>query len=533
MTDDKGTTAADQPTGEQAALLKQAFSDAMTRPDVTEALQMSPASYNLLEQVIHKSIDSVSDRLHGIVFEPSRFDVPAEVEEIFVEAYTKEITARLDRAASTLRFINGHLDQIERLRHSFINEATETESELRDTLISLAPYIAAVIAEKSQGDPTTVSVKAIAEEIKICLDIFSEKDNLTSFLNDVFDRQAECFLYAELTTAAERIRSTITPEVLQGLTPEKHIMANNTLMNVLQSGDKHDDGRAPTPIINVGGFDLTVARERGKRRELTAFTMVSCENELEEMQFTGGKITEYERQVSDAVLSLIVESERQSLPPIFTTDMIFRAMPGGSDKASAQQKGAITRVMNKFRTLDVAINATDELRRRGAIKPEEEFKFRETYFSATEAEYKIKNGGIQVTAYAFNIEPIILRYARLTNQLITIDARYLEIRKVKQGTVSKEIVTMTNGRQAMIGYMLRRIGIMKHDRKSKHPTQSNTILFDTLFKETGQQSDDREIARRNRNFCFDALDYWTAAGFIKGYEKQTKGRSTTGVTISL
>ena len=74
---------------------------------------------------------------------------------------------------------------------------------------------------------------------------------------------------------------------------------------------------------------------------------------------------------------------------------------------------------------------------------------------------------------------------------------------------------------------------MKHDRKNKHPHQSNAILFDTLFTETGQQTDNREINRRNREFCFDVLDYWKATGYIKDYTRQQKGRSITGIEIIL
>ena len=61
--------------------------------------------------------------------------------------------------------------------------------------------------------------------------------------------------------------------------------------------------------------------------------------------------------------------------------------------------------------------------------------------------------------------------------------------------------------------------------------QSDTILFATLFKETGTETTNRDRIMDNRNFCFDVLDYWKATGYIKGYKQQTKGRSITGVDI--
>ena len=85
----------------------------------------------------------------------------------------------------------------------------------------------------------------------------------------------------------------------------------------------------------------------------------------------------------------------------------------------------------------------------------------------------------------------------------------------------------------MTGYMLRRIAVMKRDKKNKVQIQSNIILFDTLFREAGTATADRKQTWLNRNFCFEVLDYWKATGFIRDYHQQTKGRSITGIEICL
>ncbi len=74
---------------------------------------------------------------------------------------------------------------------------------------------------------------------------------------------------------------------------------------------------------------------------------------------------------------------------------------------------------------------------------------------------------------------------------------------------------------------------MKRDAQRKKPILKDTILFDTLFKETGQDTANKVETKRNREFCFEVLDYWKATGHIADYEKQTKGRSITGVKIIL
>lgn len=376
-----------------------------------------------------------------------------------------------------------------------------------------------------------------------------------SLIERAKQRKADYEAAQEITATVKQLEAELP--MLQAIVPTKHTMPNNALMNALQSGQKHDNGTAPTPIIGAGEFDLPVVRDNAKlrRKEITAFTMVSCEADNEELQFIGGKMTEYERQVSDAVISLFLEAQAQKLPPVFTTDMIFRAMPGGGDKASAQQKGAITKAIDKMRRLKVVVDATAELQQRGVIGKDQKFTIDDYYISAAKAEYKVKNGGQIVAAYKLHAEPPILKYSKATKQLITVDAKYLEVKKVKQGTVSSELVAMTGNRQAMTGYMLRRIAVMKKDleaarealrlyniRRRKDPTleekplaafrkQSDTILFATLFAETGTETTNRDRAMDNRKFCFDVLDYWKATGYIKGYAQQTKGRSITGVAI--
>lgn len=340
-----------------------------------------------------------------------------------------------------------------------------------------------------------------------------------------YDSESDAILFAFIERenptpeTAESIAAKLS--LVQSIRPTAHTMPNNTLMNTLQQ----------KPAINAGAFDMVVANGKGRRKEITAYTMIEFDPGETSVQITDAHLSEYERQVSDAVVSLWIETVNEKLPPIFTPDMIFRAMPGGSDKASPQQKGAITKTIEKFRRLHITVDATEEMRKRGVIGSNATFKLDNFYLSATHAEYKVKNGGQTVNAYKIDTEPIILTYCTMTKQLLTVPAKHLAIETVKEGRASGELVTMTAERQAMTGYMLRRIAVMKHDRKNKVHTQSNVILFDTLFTETGTKTANRKQTMINRNFCFDVLDYWKVSGFIKGYSKQEKRRSITGIVI--
>ena len=318
--------------------------------------------------------------------------------------------------------------------------------------------------------------------------------------------------------------------MLQAILLDRHTMPNNALMNALQEGAKHSDGSEPAPIINAGAFDLTVSKGKCRRKEITAYTMIQYDDPESGVPAMPFKLTEYERQVSDALLSIHIKAKADNLPTLFTTDMLYRAMPGGGTKASPQQKGAITKAINKLRTLLVYVDATEEMRRRGIIDDSLTMIFNENYFYIKAVQ--VSNGKQVIDAFLLFEEPVILKYAQLTRQILTVPAKYIDIKKVKKGTISNEVITMNADRQAITGYLLRQIAWIKYDRnhKASNP-RSDTIRFDTVFTDAGIDATNKQTAKRQRDFIFSVLDYEKAAGYISDYEKLKKGQSIYGVKI--
>ena len=318
--------------------------------------------------------------------------------------------------------------------------------------------------------------------------------------------------------------------MLQAIAPERHMMPNNALMNALQEGVKHSDGSKPAPIINAGEFDLTVSKGKGRRKDITAYTMIQYDNPESGVPAVPFKLTEYERQISDAVISISEKAKADNLPCIFTTDMIYRAMPGGGEKASPQQKGAITKAINKYRALLVYIDVTEEARRRGIIGESETLIYNDNYFHIEAVQ--VSNGKQTIDAFHLIKKPVILEYAQLTKQILTVPVKYIEIKKIKKGAISTELLPMSADRQAITGYLLRQIAWIKYDRNNKVSTpRSDTIRFDTVFNDAGINTTSRTTLNRQRDFIFSVLDYEKAAGYISDYEKLTKGKSIYGVKI--
>lgn len=359
------------------------------------------------------------------------------------------------------------------------------------------------------------------------------------------ERAEEAAATEEEAAAIEKGKELLP--MLQAFTAGSHVMPNNPLMNNLQQKD----------AINAGAFDMVVSNASKTRKEITAYTMITYDPGEPSEALTATRLTEYERQVSDAIVSLWIEAEKNDLPPVFSPDMIFRAMPGGGDKPSPQQKGAIAKAIEKFRGLHIYVDATEEMKKRKVIGETGKYVFDEKYLNIRRHTYRVNRGGKIVQGYELLGQPVILTYSKLTNQLLTVPAKYIAIKKVKQGRPTTELVTMTADRQAMTGYLLRRIAVIQYDyekakeNKRKYDAkrrrdasleekplaafrkQSSVILFDTLFAETGTATTDRKQTMLNRNFCFEVLDYWKATGYIRDYKPQQKGRSITGIEILL
>lgn len=332
---------------------------------------------------------------------------------------------------------------------------------------------------------------------------------------------------------------------IQSIIPQWYKMPNNPLINDLRERAK----------INAGPYDLIVANKKGRRQEITAYTVANINPDI---IGTGKpvKLPGIDIEILNAISSLWIEAKSRQIPCIITPDMVHRAMPGGGEKASPQQRKLIKDTIEKLRRLFTQIDVTDEMRARKIIGENETMILDDAFLSAIHGQYKVKNGGQTTDAYLIKSEPIALTYSLLNNQILSMPARYIAVEKVKKGKATGELLSMTPARQVMTGYMLRRIAVMKNDdkearrkkrnddrRRAQDKTleardldsfreQSLTILFDSIFEAAGISDQSRDRAMDNRNFCFQVLDYQVAVGNIKGYEKITEGRSIKGVKIS-
>ncbi len=341
--------------------------------------------------------------------------------------------------------------------------------------------------------------------------------------------------------AGQRADEIMKPEKLQPIKVTQHLAANNTLMNFLVDYE----------TINAGAFPLTLNKKRG----LTSYTVVTIDPETDNRLSFSKNLSEYERQVSDAVLSIYEASTEQGTPPVFTVGTVYRAMPGGGGKPSTAQKLKIESAIEKLRRIWIKCEIPEEAATK-ANKGKGSLRLNDHYLNAAGYEF-IGVNGKKIEGYKLHSEPLILAYCKYTGQLIRVDSKYLAIEEVMDGKTTGIPLAMTPERQSMTGCLLRRIMNMKGDRKEaqsrlrwhkartkgKDSEQERTIQdyrqmgdvinFSWVFDEAGVTSENKVTKKRNREFCFSVLDYWTVTGLIKGYEERTEGRIIKGVKIIL
>lgn len=329
-------------------------------------------------------------------------------------------------------------------------------------------------------------------------------------------------VYVDPTAKQKREPQQLPLPLLPAIEITKYVMINNTAMNDMTT----------MPLINGDPHDVYVF---GNKSDITTYIAISCEPDPEigvEIKLPR-KLSAYKRTLTNAVISLFVAGkEKGQDKPLLSDEMINRAMPGAGEKLTRGKKAAMTKALNELRATHMTINATTEFRKRGIIGPNDTWERDGYFFSLTRDTVRVQNGRT-VHAYQIDRKPLMYEYAQLTNQLLTVPAKCLDIRRVKDGQITDKAVGMNEDRQALTDILLRRIALMKQDAHNKKQKQSHTILFSTLFETADLANLSRDREMDYRKFIFDVLDYQTAIGYIKGYKKQTKGRAITGIEIRL
>lgn len=404
--------------------------------------------------------------------------------------------------------------------------ASATDGERSTTPLSPRAYKALrkVVREAASvfGD-NKEELNAFLSEMTEFLKEDSEAKNPDAFLNNFIEKRETKKAETQLKENLPRLKSVM---------PEKHTIPNNFLANELQHGEIIDAGKLSLPAL--GESDRAF-----KKGELVTTSIIATYQPGEGVTIKGD-YNEYDRQVQDAICSLWQYGD---IDHVFTPAMVYRAMTNNAgSQPSPQQIRDVTNSIEKQRHIFVKVDASAEFEKRGITdengKP---IRFKVDDYLLSVKGLEVTAGGNTVKGYYIKEAPLLLTYSRLTKQLLTTKPELLDIKRIDANGKIGESVANTESRIAIKGYLLRRIEVLRYNtersaehfrkyqsRRTKNQNlpekdisdfmkQSNRILFDTLFEETGQQTTDRRTQKNNRDYAMQCLDYWKATGHIKNY----------------
>ena len=294
-------------------------------------------------------------------------------------------------------------------------------------------------------------------------------------------------------------------EILNSIIPKTHVKPNNKLANKITKD-----------IVDEGVFDLVVSGKKAKNEVLTKVMLYYDENKI---KLSGReKFMPYDREVYDSVVSLYEAGNE-----IITPAMVYRAMNGltETEKISPQALAAVTKSLDKSRSIKTIIDYTDEARLYN--KDVSETKFEGYLLNAEKIWVKI-NGELK-EAYRIYRKPILYEYAQISGQIITVPSKLLQ---------TKDAVRSTDEVIVIRGYLLRQIEWIKSDKTTRNENVTYQGIYDELKVsrlDLGEKAYERKTAKI-RSHVKAILDEWINEGYILKYVEYKEGNSIRGVTIT-
>ena len=294
--------------------------------------------------------------------------------------------------------------------------------------------------------------------------------------------------------------------VLSYFKPSDYLSSSNTTTsNIIVKSDIYIN-----QIMKIPAY-------RGKNAPKTT-VLVTYEG-LENIQgLTPFNFTPFDRLVFDAVCTINQTAKRANKPTIFTPEMVARAMHGKSDKEYMPPLtvSTIAKSLDKMMTMFIIIDATAHVKSKNVEI--NEFKYK-GYLLPMESLH-INAGGNIVDSYELLKTPFLFQYASMVGQIVNIENELLNIRKLtSDGRITDKYLQMNIDKQVLVRQLASRIDRIKRATNRSKKKQNNIILFETLFKESG--IDTNGHPERLKNFLFSVLDYYTALEHIKSYNKRT------------
>lgn len=294
-------------------------------------------------------------------------------------------------------------------------------------------------------------------------------------------------------------RPTLT---VHTITPKEHLATTDRVSNTAFDIENEILYTKKCIALNV--------ERKGSKKEINTLLSISFdEMEKHGVQIDNKKLTPFDREVHDAIITLFVEGETD----VMSAEMIYRTMIGKpKGRLAPKQAEAINQSITKMMRTLITIDASQEAAAYGF----DSFTYKGNLIYAEIITASINNSTID--ALHLLKEPVLYTYASKTSKIGRINMKLLDT------PLSKNEETIV-----LQGYLYRRILAMKHG-------QSKTIVYDTIYRQLTIQTPTESALKKKkidiRKKVRQLLNYWEKEKFIAGYEEKTKGKEIYSVTIN-
>jgi len=250
------------------------------------------------------------------------------------------------------------------------------------------------------------------------------------------------------------------------------------------------------------------------QKEILSYVRLDIENNTDIQFLDENKLTPYDNDVHNAVVTLYVNGNNEYVTP----QMIYRTMTGNpTAQITKNTQKEIEESLQKLARTWIDIKPSPEEAK--AYKFDRvEFTYRGSIIMWEAAVDVIINRQKCENVYHIMRTPILYTYAAIKKQIATIDIKLLNTPVYKRKTVMQ-----------LQSYLLKRILAMKNGKVS------HTILYSSIY-EMADFDDVKNIKKRRadiRRTVREILQYWKDEKFIKGFSEKFEGQQPTKITISL
>ena len=292
------------------------------------------------------------------------------------------------------------------------------------------------------------------------------------------------------------------------------------------------DTRKNEGLYTPEGGAINVSRNEVKRKEINV--MVSLDfSELKKEEVTiyrESRLTPFDRAVHNAIATLWEEGHRNNMRnnEYLTPRIIFQLLSGNTGESkdiSSEMRKAILESVDKMSSTKITIDNSEEAKAFGYKK----LKYFGSLLDSKRIEGVKINGNKVEDCICILQSPALYDYAKLKNQIGTIDIRMLNIPKLDDLHI---IFRNTPQNIELKEYLLQRIIGIKN-QKSK---MSETIRYETIYEYLRIEAPTRKTflvkCKKLRDKVKFLLEYWKRQNLIKGYKEEKEGKIIAKIIIT-